>query len=82
MTIVNDILNTLNEKRMTKDDAFKSAKEAGIAFSGDYHADCDTSKGSHLHDLAKKVGYRKPKNANGSTGRYFYYHLLKHSKKM
>lgn len=23
-------------------------------------------------DAAKAAGYRKPKNANGSTGRYFY----------
>lgn len=26
-------------------------------------------------EAAKRVGYRKPKNANGSRGRYFYAYL-------
>jgi len=41
----------------------------GVDFDSDFHAQ---SVGEYLSDLAKDFGYRKPKNANGSTGRYFF----------
>jgi len=62
---------------MTKQEAIKAAQEYGITFGRDYHQECDISKSSYLAELAKRVGYRKPKNASGSTGRYFYAHLSK-----
>lgn len=65
------------KRKMAKDEALKLAKAYGIKFTGDFHADCSMSEGGYLSDLAKVVGYRKPKNATGSTGRYFYYHLYK-----
>lgn len=61
---------------ISKLDAYKLAKKAGIKF-GKYP---DFGVQSHsamaeLAAIAKLAGYRKPKTASGSTGRYFYYHL-------
>ncbi len=66
------------KNKISKLDAYKMAKKVGVNFNKDYHAQ---SKGNELHDLARLAGYRKPKNANGSTGRYFFYHLDKLRKK-
>lgn len=33
------------------------------------------SKVTELLEVADAVGYRKPRNANGSRGRYFFAHL-------
>lgn len=49
------------------------AQAAGVDFDTDYHAQ---NFGDYLSELARGAGYRKPKNANGSTGRYFF-QLLK-----
>lgn len=65
------------KKRMSKEQAFKLAKDYGIKFTGDFYADCSNSQASYLSELAKVVGYKKPLSASGSTGRYFYYHLYK-----
>lgn len=46
----------------------------GIPVGGDYHT-LHSSKVDELVAEAKKAGYRKPANANGSTGRYFHDHL-------
>ncbi len=45
-----------------------------IPVGADFHT---TSKGVELADEARKVGYRKPRGANGSTGRYFHSYLQK-----
>jgi len=65
------------KKKITKLAAFKLAKANGIKFSGSFHADCSVSQGEYLAELARKAGYRKPRLASGSTGRYFYNHLYK-----
>lgn len=54
--------------------AYQKALEAGVDFDKDFHAQ---PFGNELAELAKEVGYRKPKSANGSTGRYFFNYLLK-----
>lgn len=41
----------------------------GVNFNTDFHAQ---SIGGKMAELAREYGYRKPKNANGSTGRYFF----------
>ncbi len=41
---------------------------------GDFHALSSTIV-DRLLDEAKRAGYRKPKNANGSRGRYFHAYL-------
>ena len=39
---------------------------------GDFHKDITGFQAVYLSELAKDSGYRKPKNANGSTARYFF----------
>lgn len=78
---LNEQTSIIKEAKMSVEDAYESAKKEGIKFTGDYHKDCDVSQGNFLAELAKKVGYKKPQNANGSTGRYFYSYLMKANKK-
>ena len=50
-----------------------------LDLSADFHAlDSDTVQ--RLADTAKAVGYRKPRNANGSTARYFFAYLARQPK--
>ena len=66
---------------ISKFDAYKLAKKAGIKFHlGDSDRQ-DMSAMSELHAISKLAGYRKPKTASGSTSRYFFYHLLRLKKK-
>ena len=60
--------------KLSKFEAYKLAKRQGVKFNKDFHAQ---SKGNELAAIAKLTGYRKPKSASGSTGRYFFYHLLR-----
>ncbi len=63
---------------ISKSDAYKLAKKAGIKFGK--HPDSGVQSPSAMTELAaiaKLAGYRKPKTASGSTGRYFYYHLAR-----
>jgi hypothetical protein len=53
-------------------EAYAKAIRLGVDFKKDFHAQ---AIGGQMHELAKIYGYRKPKNANGSTGRYFFYLL-------
>ena len=46
--------------------------QAGINPHGDFHT-LPSSKVEVILDQARLCGYRKPKNANGSKGRYFFY---------
>lgn len=64
-------------KKMTKAEAVKIAKQNGVKFCDDFHGQ---SVGDLMADLAKKVGYKKPASATGSTGRYFFNHLAKTEK--
>ncbi len=52
--------------------AIEEAKREGVDFSRDFFAQ---NVGGICAELARKFGYRKPKNANGSTGRYFFARL-------
>ena len=62
--------------KLTKQEAKKMAQKVGISFKQDYHQ-LRGDKVDFLMSLCKAVGYRKPKTASGSTGRYFYYYLKK-----
>lgn len=66
------------KKRITIYQAYKTALEIGVDFSKDFHIQ---SYGNELTELAKKVGYRKPSSASGSTGRYFFEYLIKLKKR-
>ncbi len=56
---------------MSKDysKAIYDAHQQGVNFGKDFFAQ---SVGGLCAELAREYGYRKPKNANGSTGRYFF----------
>lgn len=64
-------------KKMTKEEAIKIAKQNGVDFCADFHGQ---TIGDLMAELAKKTGYKKPANANGSTGRYFFNNLAKKAK--
>ena len=66
---------------INKFEAYKLAKKAGIKFHKEDSDSQDSSAISELHAISKLAGYRKPKTASGSTGRYFFYHLLRLKKK-
>lgn len=51
--------------------ALKASTENGINFEQDFH-ELRSDAVDFLVALAKTYRYRKPKNANGSTGRYFF----------
>lgn len=61
-------------KKLSKEDAVRLAEKMGVDFEKDFYAQ---SFGEELTNIAKLVGYRKPKSASGSTGRYFFYYLQK-----
>ncbi len=57
--------------------AMKSMLRArGVDFNADYHA-LGTREVDLILDAAKVAGYRKPKTANGSRARYFFYNLAR-----
>ena len=67
--------------KLSKIDAYRIAKRSGVKFSLPDSDRQSMSAMSRLHRLAKKRGYRKPQYASGSTGRYFFYHLLRLKRK-
>lgn len=64
----------MKKKKISKSEAKKLAIKMGVDFSKDFHAQ---SKGEELAAIAKLAGYRKPKTASGSIGRYFFSYLEK-----
>ena len=59
--------------KVTRGDACAILQQAG-ARGADFHA-LGSRQVDTLLEAAKRVGYRKPKNANGSRGRYFHAYL-------
>lgn len=53
------------------DYAMLNLSSIGIDINQDFHS-IPMSLQNELSDLAKYCGYRLPKNANGSTARYFW----------
>lgn len=53
------------------DAALTTFNGAGISIEEDFHV-LRSSQVDVIVDLAKKQCYRKPKNANGSTGRCYF----------
>ena len=51
--------------------ALPAFNSAGISLKDDFHT-LRSSQVEVIVQLAKESGYRKPKNANGSTGRYYF----------
>ena len=71
----NHLYGTLNHTTKPTRVMAKIVLAREIDFSSDFHK----LKPDHVSDLtiwAKVTKYRKPKNANGSTARYFFQHLV------
>lgn len=66
----------MSKPTISKFEAYELAKKAGIKFHKDFYQQ-DRSAVGELVEIAKREGYQKPANANGSRGRYFFYHLQK-----
>lgn len=54
--------------------AIRETLRSVVDFSADFHA-LNSAAVDALVQAAKAAGYRKPKNANGSTARYFFAYL-------
>lgn len=66
------------KKKISKSEALHLAKKVGYKFgpnAPDFHAQNSNSKSYDLAAIARLAGYRKPKNASGSTARMFFQHL-------
>jgi hypothetical protein len=60
--------------KITKEKARALARAHGISFSQTFFA-LSSSKVTYLLELADQMRYKRPANANGSRGRYFFYYL-------
>ncbi len=58
-----------------QDQGRRLARQANIPLIGDYYAVINSCHAGDLAEIARTVGYRRPKNANGSTSRYFFEYL-------
>lgn len=63
-------------KKISKTAAKQLAKKQGINFRQD-SSKLSISDKDFLSSLAKLQGYRKPKTASGSLGRYYFEYLKK-----
>lgn len=61
-------------KSLTRNRAFEMLKLAGVDFDQDFRAQCIEYQ-DLLATWAKLTKYRRPRNASGSTARYFFTHL-------
>lgn len=62
-------------QRLSNTEAKRLLESEGIDFSRDYYAGVSTSQSSRIAEVAKMAGYRKSKNAPGSTGRMYFQYL-------
>jgi hypothetical protein len=62
------------KKKLSACDAKKLLEAEGIPFGVDVHSIGVANLG-RVAEVAKQAGYRKPKNAPGSTGRMYYQYL-------
>jgi len=62
------------KQKITKEDARNKLRRAGISMSANYYI-LRPDEVSRLVEVADEMGYRKPQNASGSRGRYFFSYL-------
>ena len=60
--------------RLTRGEACEILRRTGAPIDADFHA-LHSTQVNAIVDEARRAGYRKPKNANGSRGRYFFARL-------
>lgn len=65
---------------LTRTDAHNILQNCHITLGADYHA-LPSEQVERLLECAKSTHYRKPRNANGSTGRYFHAYVQRQASK-
>jgi hypothetical protein len=63
------------KKKLSHEEARRLLTAEGIDFSRDYHESVSMSQGNRIAEVAKQAGYRKAKNAPGSTARMYFQRL-------
>lgn len=63
------------KKKLTPQEAKRLLESEGVDFSRGYYESISTSEGERIAEVARMAGYRKSKNAPGSTGRMYYEYL-------
>ena len=68
------------KKKLDHHEAKRLLASEGIDFTRDYHAGVSMSQGNRIAEVARQAGYRKRKDAPGSTARMYFQYLsrLKH----
>jgi hypothetical protein len=61
----------MNAHRTTAEFARETLKACGVELGADFHTLSNSQVDALLYE-ANRASYRKPKNANGSRGRYFH----------
>jgi hypothetical protein len=63
------------KKKLDPHEAKRLLESEGVDFTRDYHADVSMSKAARIAEVARQAGYRKSKNAPGSTARMYFQYL-------
>ena len=64
----------MKTKKLTKDEARMKLRRLGVPISKNFFT-LTPAQVDRLIEVADEMKYRKPKNASGSRGRYFYAYL-------
>jgi len=63
------------KKKLDHHEAKRLLESEGINFTRDYHAGVSMSQGNRIAEVARQAGYRKRKDAPGSTARMYFQYL-------
>ena len=63
------------KKKLDHHEAKRLLEAEGIDFTRDYHASVSMSQGNRIAEVARQAGYRKRKDAPGSTARMYFQYL-------
>jgi len=65
------------KKKLDHVEAKRLLEAEGIDFTRDYHESVSMSQGNRIAQIARQTGYRKRKNAPGSTARMYFQFLTR-----
>ena len=63
------------KKKLSPHEAKRLLEAEGVDFSRDYHASVSMSQAGRIADVARQAGYKKRKDAPGSTARMYFQYL-------
>ena len=63
------------KKKLDHHEAKRLLEAEGVDFTRDYHASVSMSQGNRIAEVARQAGYRKRKDAPGSTARMYFQYL-------